>query len=367
LANHLPTNIERYLAALSRVYARDEKRLLQEIVVNAQVRVVDGWDYDNWNGGTYGHALFLSLPETLFLAASRDRESAQDAIASDINALHNFQNESISRVFLEMQLNEDADWREQSGVLIAASKAVAPSKAKRIWSVDTAFRLFISHKTEVKRDVSNLKTGLALFGVAAFVAHEDIHPTRAWQDEIESALHSMDAFLAVMTDGFHDSLWTDQEVGFALARGVPVVALRMGRDPYGFLGKFQALSASWNDAPEAIVQLLINREKMFASYLNAVRGCANWDDGNVLARVLPAIDRLTEKQIDDLVAACNGNKEIRYSFGFRGNKPSQYGEGLIPHLHRWGPRRFTRGDRDVTIALPTETTPHSKIHDEIPF
>ena len=57
---------------------------------------------------------------------------------------------------------------------------------------------------------------------------------------------AMDAFAALMTEGFHDSDWTDQEVGFALARGVPVIAVKLGRDPYGFLGKFQALRADWD-------------------------------------------------------------------------------------------------------------------------
>ena len=67
----------------------------------------------------------------------------------------------------------------------------------------------------------------------------------------------MDAFVALLTEGFHDSLWTDQEVGFALSRGVPILAVRLGKDPYGFIGKFQALSCDWADAPKKIVGLLI--------------------------------------------------------------------------------------------------------------
>jgi hypothetical protein len=52
----LPKNIERYLAALSKLYAQEGHRRLQEIVVNAQTRVVEEWSYDNLDGGTYGHA-----------------------------------------------------------------------------------------------------------------------------------------------------------------------------------------------------------------------------------------------------------------------------------------------------------------------
>ena len=65
--------------------------------------------------------------------------------------------------------------------------------------------------------------------MSCFVAHVDIHPTKEWQDEIESALSSMDGFVALLTDKFHESDWTDQEVGFALARGVPIIAVRLKR------------------------------------------------------------------------------------------------------------------------------------------
>jgi hypothetical protein len=41
----------------------------------------------------------------------------------------------------------------------------------------------------------------------------------------------MDASVAVMTDSFTTA---DQEVGFSVCRGVPIIALKWGTDPYGF-------------------------------------------------------------------------------------------------------------------------------------
>ena len=264
-----------------------------------------------------------------------------------------------------MEVAEDGDWRQASGLLMTTAKTVIPDQATRIWG-DSGFRLFLSHKTEVKRETSGLKERLKFYGVAAFVAHEDIHPTRTWQDEIENALHSMDGFVAIMTEDFHDSLWTDQEVGFALARGVPVIALRMGKDPYGFLGKFQALSTSWDEAAEGVVKLLINRDRMFSTYLQALRNCRSFDDGNVLSRILPALEKLTEQQVDELVTVNNENREVRYSFGFRGNKSSQWGDGLIPHLHRLGAKRFVRNDNTAAIE-PIGVMTQESVEEEIPF
>ena len=361
----LPQKVEHYVAALSRLYAQDGNRLLQEILVNAQIRVVEAWESDNWNGGTYGHALYLTLPESLFLAASRKRDEVQREIVRDLNNINHVQNEFIAEVFLEMHVAEDGNWRQDSGLLITSSRTVAPDSTRRIWGAD-GFRVFLSHKSEVKKETAALKERLGVFGVSAFVAHEDIRPTKAWQDEIENGLATMDAFVALLTDNFHESDWTDQEVGFALARGVPVIAVQVGRLPYGFIGKFQALRADWDAAAEGIVKLLIGRDRMFNAYVQALRKCPNWDTGNVLARILPAIEQVSDEQIDELIAANNDNSEVRYSFGFRGNKPSQYGEGLIAHLHRLGPRRFVQDDA-VNVVPATRAKLRQVADDEIPF
>ena len=216
----LAQNIERYLAALAKLYGHEGERLLQQIVVNAKIRVHEEWSYDNWNGGTYGHALYLSLPEALFLKVASKKEEFEEGITKRLNSLHNVQNENIDKVFLELEVLEDSDWRQESGVLLNGARVVSDEAIKRIWT-EGQFRLFLSHKSEVKRETAELKKRLAQFGVSCFVAHTDIHPTQKWQDEIESALASMDGFVALMTEKFHDSNWTDQEVGYAFARRRP--------------------------------------------------------------------------------------------------------------------------------------------------
>lgn len=238
-----------------------------------------------------------------------------------------------------MEVVEDHDWRKASGLLLDGQRDVAPVATKRIWG-DDGFRAFLSHKSEVKIETATLKDGLRLFGITCFVAHEDIHPTKAWQDEIENALASMDGFVALLTENFHDSDWTDQEVGFAVARGVPIIAVRLGKDPYGFIGKFQGLSSAWKTAAEDVVKVLIKNDQMLSAYIHALRNCPSWDSGNYLAKALPGIEKLTSSQIDALVAAYNETSELRGSFGFNGTKPRLYGPGLVPYLNRLGDRQF---------------------------
>lgn len=51
----------------------------------------------------------------------------------------------------------------------------------------------------------------------------------------------MDAFVAVHTKGLSKSMWSQQEIGFAVARRVKIISLKMGEDPTGFISKHQAL------------------------------------------------------------------------------------------------------------------------------
>jgi hypothetical protein len=351
----LPKTIDRHLAALSKLYAQEGKRQLQEIIVNAQTRIHEEWSRDNWNGGTYGHALYLVLPEPLFLNSVKLKNDIQTQIKEDLNKIHNVQNEFIEEVFIEMEIGEDHEWRKDSGLLLAGKRAIPPDATKRIWG-DEGFRVFLSHKSEVKKETAELKERLRLFGISCFVAHEDIHPTKAWQDEIENALASMDGFIALMTANFHDSDWTDQEVGFAFARGVPIIAVRLGKDPYGFIGKFQGLSSTWPTAADDIVKILIKNDRMFSAYVGALRKCPHWDAANKLAGCLALLEALNDSQIDDLVSAYNETRELHGSFGFNGTKPFHCGQGIVWHLNRLGRRKFrfaedARRMRDYVIEL----------------
>jgi hypothetical protein len=124
------------------------------------------------------------------------------------------------------------------------------SSAPRNWQGTNKFRLFISHIAKHKDRATRLRDCLAPYAISGFVAHEDIHPTLEWQKEIERALFTMDAFLAIHTPGFKDSFWAQQEIGFAVGRGVKIISFKMGEDPTGFISKQQALALRSRTAEE---------------------------------------------------------------------------------------------------------------------
>ncbi len=123
---------------------------------------------------------------------------------------------------------------------IATSPAVPERVQARIWTAD-GFRLFLTHRDEERILVADVKADLDRMGVCGFVAHENIQPTREWREEIEMALRTSEALAAFLHPTFHESPWTDHEVGFALGRGLLVIPLMFEPDllPYGLMEKYQ--------------------------------------------------------------------------------------------------------------------------------
>ena len=121
------------------------------------------------------------------------------------------------------------------------------------------FKLFLSHLSSFKKTASLLQIALKSYGISGFVAHVDIEPTKEWLEEIEAGLSSMDALAAILMPGFKESSWTDQEVGFAVGRGVLIIPIIRGLDPYGFISKYQGLNAEGKlvtDVAESIFKIL---------------------------------------------------------------------------------------------------------------
>lgn len=134
-----------------------------------------------------------------------------------------------------------------------------PVEAGGPWEPGT-FRLFLSHTYKHAREAADLRAILSRWGVDLFVAHDRIEPLAEWQGVIEDALRTCFAVAALVTPDFIESKWCDQEVGFALGRGVLVVPVMQPTPPYGLLGKFQGLRTG--PTPLALAENLYARLTM---------------------------------------------------------------------------------------------------------
>lgn len=358
----LPGKMDSYLATLNRLYERSGDKLLREIVINGAVSIHEGWDYDNWNGGTYGHAITLTVSEDLYLRIIDKKDDIRGRIATDLNKLDNSQNEHVSEVFIEMEPADNDNWREQTGVYRPRTIApsIAPDALQRIWGAEHV-RVFLSHKSSVKQKTARLKESFVRCGVAAFVAHEDIEPTQEWQREIERALFSMDALVALLSKDYHDSNWTDQEVGVAIGRGVPLIAVRLGMDPYGLMGKGQGLGGcSWDDPNNIAIKVfhllykrLPDKSRLFECALSAYAASESFADSAwKVEHLLSIFESLTSDQVSRVVEAYQANGQNRSSFK---------GMDLLqPLLEKWTGKKWRVKSNELVPAEQAEEK-------EIPF
>jgi len=197
------------------------------------------------------------------------------------------------------------------------------------WKADS-FRLFLSHAHEHKVIAGEIRDQFAPWQVDVFVAHDTIEPSREWQDEIESALGTADALAALLTPEFVRSKWCDQEVGFCLARGIPLVPITFGAMPHGFIGKFQGLRAegqiTWSITP-ALFRILATHEALqekmdwpiVKRYVNSRNFDGTREAFNLLKRI-PA-DRWTEEMVRDVEMKALDNKQVREAVTLSPSRP----------------------------------------------
>jgi hypothetical protein len=124
------------------------------------------------------------------------------------------------------------------------------------WGDTKSVKLFISHIAKDKGIAIRLRDALKAYNIEAFVAHEDIRPSEEWQIEIERALKTMDFFVSIHTKGVKESIWCQQEIGWAACRNVKMIPIKFDEDPQGFIGKIQALIRG-NKSAEAVAKNII--------------------------------------------------------------------------------------------------------------
>ena len=195
------------------------------------------------------------------------------------------------------------------------------SRMSDLWE-PAHFRLFLSHTSRARKRAGELKKCLRRYAVDAFIAHEDIEPTKEWEREILRALDSCHALAALLSPSFHDSYWTDQEVGYALSRGVLLVPImRQGLDPYGFMARYQGLrgrSSSSEDLASELFAILAKHKLTSAQIARAVVAkvvdSGSYDESGRNIGLLEDLPHLTRGQLAKIKQATENKRQIRESF-----------------------------------------------------
>lgn len=198
----------------------------------------------------------------------------------------------------------------------------------RVWgSPKPFFKVFISHRDTEKVEAAGIKESLRSLGIAAFVAHEDISPTEEWQKEILIALQSMDVLLAFICENFFKSVWTNQEVGFALGRHAPILPFKKeGNNPQGFISIIQAKKYKSESFIDDFMTMVLNlrpcpkklREDFWEAIIEHFTEAPSFAAAYTRFKPLERATDLEASQIQKIVDAFNTNGQIRECFDLNG-------------------------------------------------
>ncbi len=345
------------LATLVELFQHQDKKELADVFKFARADFVE-IEYDNWNGGTYSWSLKIEVPVSAFTGiASRFSEVEKECsdTLSYLDRLH--PNHNFSGVTIIPSSSGVLTSQQAIGVTAEDREAMG-----RIWG-NGAVRVFLSHKVEFKVQTAKLQKALASYGVSSFVAHEDIHPTEKWIREIERALFSMDALVALLSKNFSDGDWTDQEAGVAIGRKVPLIAMRLGRDPYGFMGQWQGVSGCSWDRPEEMAMKILDilhkklydKARLFEAALSVYASSESFEGSAwAIENLLSKFKSLTSDQVSRVMESYQANSQNKHSFRGR--------DLLSPLLKEWTEEKWVLQNEDLV--------PESELHstsDEMPF
>jgi hypothetical protein len=270
-------------------------------VLESAEAAIEFKEHANWKGGQYYYSLQLRVPCEQFAQLEPRIESLQKALQVE-----------LSTVFK----GTEPHFLTSATIIPFTKRAGGPRRnmeatdaIERVWGED-GFRLFLSHVAKHKKCVAELKDTLAIYGVRAFVAHTPFQPTQEWVFEIETALNTMHGMAAILTPEFKHSEWTEQEVGYALGRGIKIVTVKAGGQPHGLLARQQALAADFAKIPllaKEIVSFLlkepITQPRMCEALAESLASSSCWANTELIVAQLESIGTVTSNNAERISVA----------------------------------------------------------------
>jgi hypothetical protein len=345
----IPSKIMIYFKRIATEYQTVGQDLQARVINSSAIFVHEETNYDNWNGGINGHDVILFLPPELFgeITLARKSDFEADLLSKLRLCCQSIENEYINALRFEDEDQNDPHF--QNAISIQDRPQINPNTLS-FWKADHV-RLFISHRDTHKAEAKILANSLEDYGISSFVAHDTIEPMSTWQNEIIKGLETMEIMLVYLTDDFHESVWTNQEVGFALGRNIPVISLKLGvTDPSGFIGERQALKYKSHDTHQTaldiynlIAEKLGNKHRLQTALINAF--CISPDFTETkkrFDRMSRVVNSLNDDEVDVIIKAFHRNDQLHKAGHLVSNN-----NRLIRFLNHATSKTYEISERDI--------------------
>jgi hypothetical protein len=184
------------------------------------------------------------------------------------------------------------------------------------WPIN-GLRLFVSHSGQPRETFEQLRAEFEYLHANFFLAPVQIPGGEVWRPVLLRALRSMDVLISVHSNGFSQSAWANQEIGFALARDVPIEPIQNGELPTGFLAQIQG--HFWQVGQErqlvqSIFTSLNQRESLWPKLgegpANALKASHSYAESDRIVAVLLNCRRFSDRALRAINLACSFNDQV---------------------------------------------------------
>ena len=181
-------------------------------------------------------------------------------------------------------------------------------------------RAFLSHADKERKIAGSLKEKLHPYGVDVFVAHDDLEGGTEWMSRLYAEIKECEIFLILLSENYHPSNFTDQELGMALSYEKPIIPICIdSKIPYGFMSRYQCIKANpvFYDVKE-VVSIIMKHSKSGQEFvdllISQLERADSFNAASKYAEDLLPYDKLSKEQTSRVLNAYNNNSQIYNSF-----------------------------------------------------
>lgn len=185
-------------------------------------------------------------------------------------------------------------------------------------------KVFLSHSVQDKDFAIRLASKLRDYPfIEIFMAPDDIKAGTFWVDELKYNLKNSDVVLALLTENYHKSDWTEQEIGLAWAFEKRILALSLdGNMGNGYVKNFQIQTWPIDFNAIHLSKLTIdlyptieNKDEFAEGVLKlGLTTSGSFEQANAIASVIQRlVEHLKPELINYVIKAYEQNSQVTYA------------------------------------------------------
>ena len=182
--------------------------------------------------------------------------------------------------------------------------------------------VFLSYGKEDANAAAIVHEGLKNIGIDCFFAPVDLPIGQDFRIKLMEKIKSCTTFVVLISQNYHISVYTDQELGIALGLDKHIIPICLDETiPYGFLDSIQCIccsgasvSTQMEKLEEAILQYTGYEKTQVDFYIEHIRVSSSWEEAGFWAQKIQDNVHFSTSQVNKIADAVIRNDQVRNSW-----------------------------------------------------